>query len=526
MPIRYTNRLKLFPPPATSWTDPVASVDTRRVYVAANGSNSNDGLTTGTPKLTIAAGKALLRPGFPDWLLLRQGDTFTNQSFGVWKDVSNNPLSGRSQTERMVIGSYNTGSPGARPIVQTGISDGFTWSTPGSGTIEFLYILGIAFNPHTYTGNESQAGIRITSNWNWVHIEDCFFNGCRQSINISNTGTSHGEELVIRRNVTVDSYASNTGQIANIRVDKTWLILIEENVVDNHQTSGTDVLCPSIFVAEICIAATIRNNIVTRANDRAITIECGGQVKDNVIVQSACGIQFGLDVAGAIPTIAAGVPVDAYGNLIIEGITGPLLDNARGFQFRNISGGTVQRNIITQTAGGSGVLPMYILGDGWRIRNLSISGNIIKSTGGAVRVNGTNATTQQISSCAFYNNDIQQQAGSPPVIIVQNTNTMAQWTSSGNRFWDTGSESSWCSMGGALGNVAFYRGFCGDSTSVSSNVSYTGGTYTIGTYHATVGGTATTAAFITACRAQSRLAWDDDLNASAILTYFRTGYGI
>ena len=87
------------------------SADTRIVYVSNSGGNdANDGLSAVTPKRTIAAGVALLRDRRPDWLLLRTGDTFTNEPL-----APNWMLSGRSASEKMLISTYGSGD---RPVVR------------------------------------------------------------------------------------------------------------------------------------------------------------------------------------------------------------------------------------------------------------------------------------------------------------------------------------------------------------------------------------------------------------------------
>jgi hypothetical protein len=94
------------------------------VYVAAAGSNANDGLTTSTPKQTLAGGYALLRNGFPDQILLNRGDTFTNgwngttlgDGFGGQRANPSFTKSGRSRNEPLVIGAYgNLSLP--RPVL-------------------------------------------------------------------------------------------------------------------------------------------------------------------------------------------------------------------------------------------------------------------------------------------------------------------------------------------------------------------------------------------------------------------------
>jgi hypothetical protein len=76
------------------WTKFTASPDTQKVYVSStSGNDQNDGLSPATPKRTLAAGVALMRHGYPDWLLLERGDVW-HESLGQWRK------SGRSQSEQ------------------------------------------------------------------------------------------------------------------------------------------------------------------------------------------------------------------------------------------------------------------------------------------------------------------------------------------------------------------------------------------------------------------------------------------
>ncbi|MGE0614749.1 MAG: hypothetical protein AB7P04_03840 [Bacteriovoracia bacterium] len=93
------------PRDSAGWTQlaPTARV----VYVSSStGSDENDGLSPATAKRTIAAGKALIRDGYPDWLVLKPGDVFTNETFGTWC------ASGPAPERPVVIASYDavTGS--------------------------------------------------------------------------------------------------------------------------------------------------------------------------------------------------------------------------------------------------------------------------------------------------------------------------------------------------------------------------------------------------------------------------------
>ena len=86
------------------WTSFTASADTRVIYVSSSaGSDGNNGLSPDAPVKTIAKAKSLMRDNMPDWMLLKRGDVFANQSFGDWT------LRGRSESERMVLGAVGEG---------------------------------------------------------------------------------------------------------------------------------------------------------------------------------------------------------------------------------------------------------------------------------------------------------------------------------------------------------------------------------------------------------------------------------
>ena len=96
---------------ADGWTSVVPSSDTRKVYVSSSaGNDANHGRSRNAAVRTIAKGKSLLRDGFADWLLLKKGDTWTNESLGQWR------LSGRSEQEPLLISSYGTGR---RPLLKS-----------------------------------------------------------------------------------------------------------------------------------------------------------------------------------------------------------------------------------------------------------------------------------------------------------------------------------------------------------------------------------------------------------------------
>jgi hypothetical protein len=93
------------------------SSDTRVIYVANNGNDSNNGLSEQSPVRTLDKAYALLRDGYPDWILLKRGHTFDlnpndDGAFRWWR------RSGRSADEPIVIGAYGDLSQ-PRPLIRS-----------------------------------------------------------------------------------------------------------------------------------------------------------------------------------------------------------------------------------------------------------------------------------------------------------------------------------------------------------------------------------------------------------------------
>jgi hypothetical protein len=183
------------------WTQITPSGDSRIVYVSSSsGSDSNDGLSSSTPKATISAGNALVRDGYPDHLLLKRGDTFTLGSGGLgsWKN-------GRSATEPIVFSYY--GTSGARPVVK--IVDRFV---DHNGNVRnYQAFVGVEIyksnsDPSSgdYTGASGTEGLRFVGGGANLRIEDCRIRFVQITIQSYGSGTYSNVE--VRRNIVLDSW--------------------------------------------------------------------------------------------------------------------------------------------------------------------------------------------------------------------------------------------------------------------------------------------------------------------------------
>src|SRR5512141_1829133 len=110
---------------ANGWSILTPSADSRLIYVSASGNDATaksytpastevgsdpyDPVGAILPYATIDAALAQARAGYPDYILLKRGDTWTPTAMIHMK-------AGRSASERMVLGYY--GSASARPVVK------------------------------------------------------------------------------------------------------------------------------------------------------------------------------------------------------------------------------------------------------------------------------------------------------------------------------------------------------------------------------------------------------------------------
>ncbi len=166
-----------YPKDQYGWLLVKPSPDSRLIYVSnSTGDDRNDGLLESTPKKSIAAGRALLRDGFPDWLLLREGDAWLDEPIQL------DGLRGRSETEPMVVSSYGKGK---RPRILNLTRPGINWSFTGAqGTLAHIAILGIELEASTdpkfwVDGGSRFPAINVITNGPLpgLHIEDCVTHG-------------------------------------------------------------------------------------------------------------------------------------------------------------------------------------------------------------------------------------------------------------------------------------------------------------------------------------------------------------
>jgi hypothetical protein len=335
----------------SGWTVITPSSDTRMVYVSdVTGNDENSGLDAGSPVKTLARGASLLRDGQPDWLLLKRGETWTNQNLGDWTKR------GRSAQEPMLISAYGEGD---RPLLRTGNSNGITmWR--GGVDYSNIAIIGLHFEAHTNTGLNGAHGIRLDRPGQNLLIEDVELEKYATNIVAQSTDPARPfENLSIRRSVIHDAFAQHTGisggsHSQGIYTSNVRGILIEENVLDhnghNPEVAGAE---PTIFNHNLYIQTdsddlVVRGNIISRAAAHGLQARPGGLVEDNLFLDNS----MAMFIAGE-----GGTAID---NVILHGSTNQLLPDGQprawGIDMKDIDVSEALRNIIAHTPGGTQAL--------------------------------------------------------------------------------------------------------------------------------------------------------------------------
>ena len=343
---------------APGFTTILPSGDSKLVYVSASaGDDFNDGLTPSTPLKTIAKGKELLREGSPDWLLLKIGDRW-QEGLGRWVK------SGRSATEPMVITAYGEGTE--RPLLMSGNENGLT-TQGGSGsptTVDNLVVSGLHLyaqtrdpDATTFIQESSSLGI-VGIKWllgsSYLLFEDNYIDSYKLGIQISDGDGLGVSGVVIRRNIIVDSFATNAHS-AGLYLSYTKGVKIEENVFDHngwhdsYPGAHATIFNHSIYIQTGNVGVDIKNNIISRSSSHGMQLRPGGLIEGNFLIRNPMAILLGLSETS---------PSDGQilGNVILNGNDiGPgSLRRGAGIDFDPITNVIVENNIVAHVMSDAG----------------------------------------------------------------------------------------------------------------------------------------------------------------------------
>ena len=228
----------------------------------------------------------MLRDGYPDWLMLKAGDTFQD-GIRSWGNTH-----GRSESEPIVITSYGEGP---RPRLHTG-NDGVFQRSGSNPIVRHIAFVGLHFKPEKRDPSDPDFVLgeeRYPGGWTWlgpggdVLIEDCVIEKYKDNITIQG-GPSN---ITIRRNIIIDAWGKGSHAQGIFAKDVSGL-LIEENVFDHNGyhdlVDGADrtIFSHNMYLQHGNTNVTVRGNVSSRASAHGLQFRSGGLCEDNLFIRN------------------------------------------------------------------------------------------------------------------------------------------------------------------------------------------------------------------------------------------------
>jgi hypothetical protein len=502
---------------ANGWTAFPKHPDARDVFVSKAGNDANTGLTEGQAKLTIAAGKALLRPGFGDRIWFRRGDTWTNEMFGGL-GVGGVKLRGHSEDFPMVIGAYGDEAL-PRPVFDT-VAGVFITATgaDGTGTRSDIAIIDLDGVSRSDEGLYSEPHfVNIVDSTTRLTIEGCRTKWYWHGITITGNTGAH-PSVRIRRNVAVESYAIDAGHAQGIYVAGAAGLLIEGNYIDwvgdvpRAGSTGNTQFRHGVYVQDNCTGVVYRDNWASRCSAQGHSVRSSAQIVRN----STFECPIGITAAG----FGESVPVIVEENVIIDSRPATYTDAASwAISLSQLSvDGTEARNNVVKgwTQGPTSIRGLQITG----CTNVAIHGNRFFDYPEVGDWFGNTAPNP------FFNNHVQSKTVSTAWRLVSEASDTLQ-NQANNKYWRQGGDANWFRRNNTPRTFAQYTAEKSDTTSVVEEVAYTDSGRDYARYWTEVcGGAGAMTGLYSAIRDQRKGAWDRRLETKHINNWIAAGLDI
>jgi hypothetical protein len=552
------------PENSDGWTIFTASSDSRICYIAENGNDAtgryyspNDAAIGQDPInpagqisafATWAAAYANTRSGYPDWILFKRGETFTESS-----GLGTISRAGKDADEPFLIGAY--GSTGATPIIRTGSTTAINLNMDN---MRYLAFVGLDFYSHSRDPNnggslrDGNSGINAYWSSNRT-ATGLLFEGCKFRFYTNNLMQTNGTSVTdfkFRRCTFSDNYEINDHS-QGIYTSRLNGLVLDENIfihngwyqqqdgggssdgqatAFNHNiyfSGSTNVK----FIENIFIQGSSANIKITNPYGTSRGALSGMVIDNNLFIDGEVAISAGYNYQ---PGGGGGSPIEdcfpfRLGNMRISenvvtqiGRSNPTNRGvAWGFLLGGFDNGSVSNNLLInqEMAGINNVRGIGIVGD---FRNTALSGNNIVNlqSGRGIRIN---SNAQASSGNMISRNRVQLIANGEQLIYMSYAgageydlieNTYYTTVPNGSRFYYNG---------GNVSDTAWAATTDDDFGSLNEKI-YNEDTRDIDTYMASIGQTNTIDAFIAACRAQDRYNWNKSYTASVVNNWIKTGF--
>ena len=477
------------------------------------GDDANSGLYANMPVKTIAKAYTLMRDGYPDHMLLLRGDVWENEDFGRWK------LSGRSESEPMLIGAYGEGD---RPLIRTGMANRGIW-LDGALTVEHIAIMGIELHAHTYVGEGSaEAGILFLGGGGDVLIEDCLIRGYKDNIVFNGFG-SELKDMTVRGCVIVDSF-SKIAHAQGLYAAETDGLLIEGCVFDHNGWSETvpganpTIFNHNVYIQTTSTNVTVRNNLIMNASSHAIQLRPGGVCEGNVLLYNPIGVLAGN--AGDAPAVK--VKINDNVIMFADDIT-PEKPRGMGIDLQHVKFSEVAGNLMAfnKSSKPYGHAIKLHSNQSSPVDHLRISKNTIYDWKGGVKFN-----QDGFSDVRVIDNRIQSEDVTTPILYHAAPMGESSVQYRDNVYHSEAVPVAWFQVGNDSYNFGAWTDLSDDTGSSPKDLAFDDPDRSPESYQSMLGGEPGLDGFVKAVRSQSRATWNDDYAVPAILEYFQSGFGL
>jgi hypothetical protein len=502
----------------SDWTDLTLPSGAIAIYVSSSGSNSNPG-TIGSPVQTISYGYSLLRDGHPDQLLLKRGDTFTENI--TWTKSSG------STSSYMVLGAYGSGvRPKLRPA-----DDDICISGGNAGTIRTGFaIVDLDIAPGVTPTQYSYGGLNFFEYWKHLLIEGCKISGFPANIVIQSfVDGNRIDDVKIRRNVICDSECNSAAHSQGLFMGGIDNWVVEENVFDNNAAAKQDIFSHNVYIHESNGPGEFIRNISSRACSHGVQQRPGGNMENNLFLQNPINAYQGKadESYGGTPAATNyfqyNVALDSRDINAAENVK-----RGQAFQMGEADNLICRYNVAAHQETGTENVLAY---DFASVNNGTISSNVSydwhapNNEGWATSFEWDN--TDGVGTITVTDNQLYNPNNGMCVRHEGDAYNNTRFSYSNNRYWSTNPATGYQQFSisvGVGGDFAFWQSHATDAGSTFSNP----GSFDvkIATYLASIGVTGTLTTFVTSARTLEKTNWDSSYLAETVNDWVRDAFGL
>lgn len=508
------------------WSTFDPSANTSIIYVSSSqGNDSWDGKCPDTPtsglcgpKKNIFAGVNVLRNGFPDWLLLRRGDTWN----AAQEFTSNWSLSGESASKPIVIASY--GSSTQRPHIIT--DTGFIISS--SGLVSNVAMLDLHFTRANNDVADTQ-GIFLLGGARSFLIENVLVERYNLNIGTQAWNNLSSQDVSIRRSIIADAFSKSTDHVQGGYFSGVDTLLLEDTLWVHNGWSETisgatpaNIFRRNIYVQADATNVTVRGIISAQSSSEGIQLRPGGIIEDSLFLKNS-GNFFGCtpddyDNCGWGNPSRSG---DVRRNVFLESRNiSPNDPRGSGLRIEAVNT-RVYDNIFSHGGSDPATYNVMAIELAHSSSNVDVYNNIVYDWSRPGQL-GSAAISIASDIVAHISNNTFQMPMQGDVVSLQFSTPPTQLSFLNNRYFSASSTPF--EYEDAHHDFSAWVSHSGETGSSLTQVAFPHPERDISTYMSSLGGTPSLDGFLTQARAQSRWNWRDEYSAQAVNEYIREGF--